>query len=142
VASLVTKTTPVRGTERKAWRVVESGEGVRVAMGAKGSMPIIGCMEGRPVDRYLVTLRQHLPELAEKYRVRSLEVFGSYVRNEQTPDSDLDVLVTFDKAPGLFQFIELENFLSDALGIKVDLVMKSALKPRIGPNILREAVPV
>ena len=99
-------------------------------------------MEGRPVDRYLVTLRQHLPELAEKYRVRSLEVFGSYVRNEQTPDSDLDVLVTFDKAPGLFQFIELENFLSDALGIKVDLVMKSALKPRIGPNILREAVPV
>ena len=99
-------------------------------------------MEGRPVDRYLVTLRQHLPELAEKYRVRSLEVFGSYVRNEQTPDSDLDVLVTFDKAPGLLGYISLENHLSDMLGIKVDLVMKTALKPRIGQNILREAVPV
>ena len=105
-------------------------------------MPIIGGMEGRPVDRYLVTLRQHLPELAEKYRVRSLEVFGSYVRNEQTPDSDLDVLVTFDKAPGLLGYISLENHLSDMLGIKVDLVMKTALKPRIGQNILREAVPV
>lgn len=99
-------------------------------------------MEGRPVDRYLVTLRQHLPELAENFHVRSLEVFGSYVRNEQTPESDLDVLVTFDKAPGLLRYISLENHLSDLLGVKVDLVMKSALKPRIGPNILREAVPV
>jgi predicted nucleotidyltransferase len=99
-------------------------------------------MEGRPLDRYLVTLRQHLPELAEQYGVRSLEVFGSYVRNEQTPGSDLDVLVTFDKAPGLLRYISLENHLGDLLGVKVDLVMKSALKPRIGPNILREAVPV
>lgn len=74
--------------------------------------------------------------------MRSLEVFGSYVRDEQTPESDLDVLVTFDKVPGLLGYISLENHLSDLLGIKVDLVMKSALKPRIGQNILREAVPV
>ena len=99
-------------------------------------------MAGRPVDRYLSSLREHLPELAEKYHVRSLEVFGSYVRDEQTPESDLDVLVTFDKVPGLLGYISLENHLSDLLGIKVDLVMKSALKPRIGQNILREAVPV
>jgi predicted nucleotidyltransferase len=99
-------------------------------------------MEGRPVDRYLALLREHLPGLAEKYHVRSLEVFGSYVRDEQTPESDLDVLVTFDKVPGLLGYISLENHLSDLLGVKVDLVMKSALKPRIGQNILREAVPV
>lgn len=99
-------------------------------------------MAGRPVDRYLATLHQLLPELAEKYHVRSLEIFGSYVRDEQTPESDLDVLVTFDKTPDLLQYIELENHLSDLLGVKVDLVMKSALKPRIGQNILREAVPV
>lgn len=99
-------------------------------------------MAERPVDRYRFMLRQQLPEIAEKYHVRSLEVFGSYVRDEQTPESDLDVLVTFDKAPGLLEYIELENHLSDLLGIKVDLVMKSALKPRIGQNILREAVPV
>jgi predicted nucleotidyltransferase len=99
-------------------------------------------MEARPVDRHLVTLRQLLPELAEKYHVRSLEVFGSYVRGEQSAESDLDVLVTFDKTPGLLQYVALENHLSDLLGVKVDLVMKSALKPRIGQNILREAVPV
>ena len=99
-------------------------------------------MEERPVDRYRRTLRQHLPDLAEKYHVRTLEVFGSYVRDEQTPESDLDVLVTFDKAPGLLKFINLEHHLGDLLGVKVDLVMKSALKPRIGQNILREAVPV
>lgn len=99
-------------------------------------------MEERPVDRYRRTLRQHLPDLAEKYHVRTLEVFGSYVRDEQTPESDLDVLVTFDKTPGLLKLINLEYHLSDLLGVKVDLVMKSALKPRIGQNILREAVPV
>jgi predicted nucleotidyltransferase len=99
-------------------------------------------MAARPVDRYLSTLRRNLPDLAEKYHVSSLEVFGSYVRNEQNPASDLDLLVTFDKAPGLFEFIELENRLSDVLGIKVDLVMKSALKPRLEQRILHEAIPV
>lgn len=99
-------------------------------------------MEERPVDRYRRTLRQHLPDLAEKYHVRTLEVFGSYVRDEQTPESDLDVLVTFDKVPSLLKLIDLEYHLGDLLGIKVDLVMKSSLKPRIGQNILREAVPV
>ncbi len=99
-------------------------------------------MAARPVDRYLLELRQQLPELAEKYCVRSLEVFGSYVRDEQTAKSDLDVLVTFHKAPDLFQFIELENRLSDVLGVKVDLVMKSAHKPRLEQRILHEAIPV
>lgn len=101
-----------------------------------------GCMDGASVDRYLLTLRQHLPELAEKYHVRSLEVFGSYVRNEQTPESDLDVLVTFERAPGLFEFIELRDRLSDVLGVKVDLVMKKALKPRLKKRILHEAIAV
>jgi uncharacterized protein len=102
----------------------------------------MGTMEGKPVDRYLLTLRQHLPELAENYHVRSLEVFGSYVRDERTPQSDLDVLVTFEKTPGLLRFVSLENHLSDLLGVKVDLVMKDSLKPRIGQRILSEAVPV
>ncbi len=99
-------------------------------------------MAGRPVDRYLTILRQSLPELAEQYHVHSLDVFGSFVRNEQTAASDLDVLVTFGKTPGLLEFVSLENHLSDLLGVRVDLVMKKALKPRIGANILREAVPV
>lgn len=80
--------------------------------------------------------------LAERYSVEKLEVFGSYVRAEQKKNSDLDVLVTFKEAPSLLTFIAIENYLSDLLGVKVDLVMKDSLKPRIGKNILREAIPV
>ncbi len=67
------------------------------------------------------------PELKQKYGIATLGIFGSYARNEQHENSDLDLLVTFEEAPSLFQFIELENFISDALGIKVDLVMEDAL---------------
>jgi predicted nucleotidyltransferase len=87
-------------------------------------------------------LRKELPHLAEEYHVATLEVFGSYVRHEQRKTSDLDVLVTFSIPPSLFKFARLENYLSDILGVKVDLVMKDSLKPRIGQRILREAVPV
>ena len=69
-------------------------------------------------------------------------VFGSYTRDEQSPSSDLDLLVTFHEPPSLLRFIELENYLSDLLGVKVDLVMKDALKPRIGERILNEVVTV
>lgn len=94
------------------------------------------------LEHYMRELRRLLPELAEKYHVGALEVFGSYVRNEQDPESDLDVLVTFNETPSLFTYIELENYLSDSLGVKVDLVMKTALKPRLEQRILSEAVPV
>ena len=87
-------------------------------------------------------LQEQLPLLAEQYRVESLGVFGSYVRNEQSSDSDLDLLVTFHEPLSLLRFIELENYLSDLLGVKVDLVMKDALKPRIGQRILNEVVTV
>ena len=87
-------------------------------------------------------LRQQLPFLAVDYRVKSLGLFGSYVRKEQHKKSDLDILIEFHEAPSLLRFIELENFLSDMLGVKIDLVMKDALKPRIGQRILEEVEPV
>ena len=87
-------------------------------------------------------LRQQMPDLSERYRVNSLGVFGSYVRQEQQSDSDLDLLITFHEPPSLLKFIELENYLTDLLGVKVDLVMQSALKPRIGKRILSEVVPL
>lgn len=99
-------------------------------------------MKSSSLNEVVATLRAQLPALAEQYRVNSLGVFGSYVRGEQTPESDLDVLVTFSKAPGLFQYIELEEHLSDLVGIKVDLVMKDALKPAIGARILAEVIPL
>jgi predicted nucleotidyltransferase len=78
----------------------------------------------------------------EQYGVESLEIFGSYVRSEQKKDSDLDILVTFKEDPSLLTYIAMENYLSDRLGIRVDLVMKDSLKPKIGQQILREAIPV
>jgi len=96
----------------------------------------------RSLENILEILRQQIPLLAERYSVEKLEVFGSYVRSEQKKDSDLDILVTFKEVPSLLTFIAIENYLSDLLGVKVDLVMKDSLKPKIGQQILREAVSV
>jgi hypothetical protein len=96
----------------------------------------------RSLESLLKILHQQIPFLAERYSVETLEVFGSYVRDEQKQDSDLDVLVAFKEDPSLLTFIAIENYLSDLLGIKVDLVMKDSLKPKIGQHILREAIPV
>jgi len=91
-------------------------------------------------DHFIRILRQHLPEIREKYSVSYLGIFGSYVRGEQTTDSDLDVLVEFDETPGLLKYIELEYYLSDLLGVKVDLVTRTGLKPNVGKHILNEVV--
>ena len=80
--------------------------------------------------------------LKSKFQVKSISVFGSYVKSEQNSDSDIDILIEFSKTIDLIEFIELENYLSDIIGSKVDLVMKSALKSRIKDNILNEAIPI
>ena len=90
----------------------------------------------------LEKLRQELPSLADRFQVETLEVFGSYVRSEEGATSDLDLLVEFSELPGFFKFIELENYLSDTLGVKVDLVIKDSLKPAIGKRILSEAIQI
>lgn len=87
-------------------------------------------------------LRQHKRELLPRYRLKSLGLFGSYVRGQESPASDVDILVEFEEPPGLFDFVRLELALSDLLGVKVDLVMKDALRPGIGEQIRREAVAV
>lgn len=94
------------------------------------------------ISKFKKTLREHLPFLIEEYHVDSLGFFGSYVREEQGPDSDLDVLITFYQAPSLLKFVELENYLTKTLGVKVDLVVKDALRKRIGAHILGEVVPL
>ena len=98
--------------------------------------------EKKDIVHFREKLRRQLPLLAIDYRVKSLGLFGSYVRREQHEQSDLDILVEFHEAPSLLKFLELENSLSDMLGVKVDLMMKDALKPRIGQRILEEVEPV
>ena len=94
------------------------------------------------LDEHLRRIRKHLPKLRETYGVHTLALFGSHVRGEARADSDLDVLVTFDRAPGLLRFLELEAALSRITGAKVDLVMERALRPRIGERVLAEAVSI
>jgi predicted nucleotidyltransferase len=94
------------------------------------------------LQEILSRLRELLPYIIQKYQVNSIEVFGSYVRNQQNSNSDLDLLITYSKIPGLIKFLELKNYLSDQLEINVDLVMKDSLKPRISPYILSESISV
>ncbi|MEM4406360.1 MAG: nucleotidyltransferase family protein [Candidatus Methanomethylicaceae archaeon] len=94
----------------------------------------------RSLDNILATLRDHLPELRERYGVTSLGVFGPYVQGRQRKRSDMDVLVEFGHAPTLFRFIDLQEELSALLGVKVDLVSRKALNGEIGRRILEEVI--
>lgn len=89
-----------------------------------------------------VILKKHEKELNRRYEIKRIGIFGSYIRNEAREKSDLDILVEFEQDAdiGLLKFVEIENYLSDFLGVKVDLVEKSALKPLIGKQILKEVV--
>jgi len=107
-----------------------------------------GRQQSKPTQRNIElarikrTLRAHLPELREQYAVKSLGIFGSYVRGEQKKRSDLDVLVEFETAPTLLEFVHLKRQLSQTLGVEVDLVLKKTLKPNIGRYILAEVVAI
>jgi uncharacterized protein len=82
------------------------------------------------------------PMLKERFQVKTIGFFGSYARGEQNQESDIDVLVEFSEGSSidLFDFIELEDFLTKQLGVKVDLATKKALKPIIKDQILKETI--
>jgi uncharacterized protein len=94
------------------------------------------------IDAFRQVLRSELPSLKAGWGVASLELFGSRLRGDARPDSDLDVLVSFERPTSLLRLVELEQHLSDLLNVKVDVVLRSSLKPRIGKRILAEAVAV
>lgn len=85
-------------------------------------------------------LESHREEIQRIYGLKEMGIFGSVVREEQKETSDIDILIEPAKPMGLLEFVSLKNYLSDILGINVDLVMKRALKPRIGERILKEVV--
>jgi len=87
-------------------------------------------------------LASNKSELSNKHKVKTIGIFGSYVRNKARKGSDLDLLVEFSEPITLIDFIRTENYLSSLTGVKVDLVMKDALKPRIGRRILEEVEPI
>lgn len=82
-------------------------------------------------------LRQIKPELSEKYHVSSIGLFGSVVRNDFRADSDIDIVVDFDRPIGI-EFIDLADELEELLQRKVDLVSKSGIKPKYYKAIEQE----
>jgi len=77
--------------------------------------------------------------LCDTYGISDLRIFGSYARGEQTESSDVDILVDYETAPSLLKLIDLRDYLSELLEMKVDIVTKNGLKPRIRERVLAEA---
>ena len=87
-------------------------------------------------------LQKHQVKLVEDYGVTVIGVFGSYVRNEQGPESDVDILLDVPENAGLdlFDLVRLQNELTDLLGVRADIALKRNLRKRIGERILQEVV--
>ncbi len=90
----------------------------------------------------LELLRACKRDLQERFDVRELGLFGSIVRDEARPASDIDILVDFEKGADLFALSELGDFLEDRLGRAVDIIPKRKVRPELREVILSEATPV
>lgn len=88
----------------------------------------------------LEILHDEMSFLRDKYAVMSCGLFGSYSHGKPNPQSDIDLLVEFEQPVGFFKFIELEDYLSEKIGTKVDLVTKDALKPLIKPYVMESII--
>lgn len=89
----------------------------------------------------LAILRKHKPELQRKYPLSSIELFGSYARNEQNPESDVDVIVEFSEPVGI-EFVDLLIELEAILGKPVDLITKKSIRPKLKPFIEPDLITV
>ena len=96
----------------------------------------------RTVDDILAIIRQHQDIMAERYGIKIVGIFGSYTRGEQLRHSDLDLLADILHPISLLELVGAEIYLTDILGVKVDLVPKRNVRAELQESILREAVAV
>ena len=94
----------------------------------------------KPLEKLKAELEAIKPVLKQIYKVETIGIFGSYSRGEQTKKSDLDILVSFSESIGIYKFVEVEEFISSKLGVRIDLVQKGALLPMIKDQILNETM--
>ncbi|RLD17369.1 MAG: hypothetical protein DRI36_04005 [Caldiserica bacterium] len=85
-------------------------------------------------------LKREIHFLKEKYKVKKIGIFGSYVRGENKKKSDLDILVEFYEPVNLLEIVKLENFLSERLKIKVDIIPETDIRPELRESILLEVI--
>ena len=90
------------------------------------------------MDQRIVTKRERIKEIAQKYKAHNIRIFGSQLRGEERPDSDLDLLVEFEE-PNLLDRIGMKHELEDELGMPVDLLTDESLHPLLRDEILGEA---
>jgi predicted nucleotidyltransferase len=90
----------------------------------------------------LNTLAKLKPELVKRFGVTRLALFGSTVRDEARPESDIDIVVAFDSPATSAKYFGVQFYLEDELGVPVDLVTEKAMRPELRPFIEREAVNV
>jgi predicted nucleotidyltransferase len=96
----------------------------------------------RTLEEIKEILKEHKEEVSRKYKVSEIGIFGSFVRGEQKKRSDLDILVEFDEEniPSILKLIEMERYLQRLLRKKVDLIMKSGIRPELKDIILKEVI--
>lgn len=92
------------------------------------------------LNSLLKILNEHKQEIQRNFGVKSLRIFGSTVRGENKPESDIDILVEFNGPATFDEYMDLKIFLEDLLGKQIDLVTEKALKPRLRPYIEKEAI--
>lgn len=93
-------------------------------------------------DEVLKLLSQHKPELIRRFGITDLALFGSTVRDEARPDSDIDVLVSFDGPATAKRYFGVQFYLEDLLGCPIDLVTDKALRPQLKPYVEASAIHV
>ncbi len=90
----------------------------------------------------LTILQEHRETLRRRFSVKTMRLFGSVARDDAGIDSDIDLLVSFEETPTLFEFMRLKGYLEDLLKNKVDLITEAGLKDRARPSVERDAVHV
>ncbi len=90
-------------------------------------------------EQLFTVVQDHKDVIYNKFNVQSLSMFGSVVRGSSKPDSDVDILVSYKKTPGFFDFLNLKEYLESILERQVDLVTEKALKKQLRKQITQEA---
>ena len=85
-------------------------------------------------------IREKVISNLKSHGAKKISIFGSYVREEATPESNLDIIVEFGEVKGLITFIGIENELVELLGIKVDLLTEKSISPYLIDRIKKEAI--
>ena len=85
-------------------------------------------------------LKAEKANLYNKFKIKSIGVFGSYIRNEETSESDIDILVEFTETPGMKEFFQAEDYLEKLLNRKIDMVREKAIRKELKEDILSEVV--